>query len=258
MAALYSIENYERPSVAADAVVFGIDSVSSDNRKSLKQKKLKLLLVKRGEEPFAGSYSLPGGFLRNGETVETAAERELAEEAGVSRPKLIELKVYSRPDRDPRGWIISCCFIALTNTVELMTEKNSDALSAHWADLETFSDDEGLSFRLSLDGKVLYEYADGGITVNELAFDHGEMIKDAFIKLRDEVINHDMIFDLMPEYFAISDLQQPYETITGIKLSPQGFRKKIIGKLEETELFEEAAAHRTSRLYRRAKGRCGI
>lgn len=252
MSKLYSIEEFERPSVAADAVVFGIDRIETDNRKSLKQKKLKLLLVKRGEEPFIGSYSLPGGFLRKGETIGEAAIRELNEEAGVSDPKLIELGVYSKPNRDPRGWIISCCFIALTNTVQLATAGNSDAVSAHWVELESISEDNSPDFRLVSNEQVIFEYTKGNIVKNELAFDHGEMIRDAFIKLRDEVINHDMIFDLMPEFFSISDLQQPYETITGIKLSPQGFRKKMIGKLEETEMFDEAAAHRTSRLYKKA------
>ncbi|WP_295123608.1 NUDIX domain-containing protein [Ruminococcus sp.] len=233
-------------------MVFGVDSIKSDNRKSLDTKKIKLLLIRRGEEPFLGSYSLPGGFLRKGETIEEAAERELKEEAGVNEPKLIELGVYSKPGRDPRGWIISCCFIALTNTVALSTAANSDAASAHWVELESSDKDGRTSIKLTDGEKTIFEYSDGSIISNLLAFDHGEMVRDAYFKLRDEVINHDMIFDLMPELFTISDLQQPYETITGIKLSPQGFRKKMISKLEETEHFDEAAAHRTSRLYRKA------
>lgn len=252
MSNLYSLEKYDRPSVAADAVVFGIDSIKAEDKKNLDRKKLKLLLVKRGEEPFMGSYSLPGGFLRKCETIEEAAVRELKEEAGVIEPKLINLGVYSKPDRDPRGWIISCCFIALTNTVELSTAVGSDAESAHWLDLEATDTDEGLSLKLHDDGMIVYEYSCGHMQSDKLAFDHGQMILDAFLKLRDEVINHDMIFGLMPEYFTISDLQQPYEAITGIHISPQGFRKKVIGKLTETEFFDEAAAHRTSKLYRKA------
>lgn len=252
MNVLYSIEDYDRPSVAADAVVFGVDSVKADNRKSLDRKKMKLLLVERGEEPFKGCFSLPGGFLRKGETIEETAVRELKEEAGVIEPKLIELGVYSKPDRDPRGWIISCCFIALTNTVELATEKGSDAVSAHWFDLESSSEGDNTAIAVRRGDETVFEYRSGETQVNKLAFDHSEMILAAFLKLRDEVINHDMIFDLMPECFSISDLQQPYEAITGIHLSPQGFRKKMIGKLKETELFEEAAAHRTSRLYTKA------
>lgn len=69
------------------------------------------------------------------------------------------------------------------------------------------------------------------------------------MKLRDEVTNHDIIFELMPPLFAISDLQQPYEIITGKKTSPQNFRKKMSSKIRETEFFDERKAHRTSRLY---------
>lgn len=238
--------------MAADAVVFGVDSIRAENRKSLGQKKLKLLLVKRGEEPFMGRYSLPGGFLCSGETVENAATRELMEEAGVNDPKLINLGVYSKPDRDPRGWIISCCFIALTNTVQLSTATGSDAMSAHWLEVETSGEAAKTCLTLRAEDRIIFAYTDGEITTNELAFDHGQMIVDAFFKLRDEVVNHDMIFDLMPELFTISELQQPYEAITGVRLSPQGFRKRVINKLTETDQFEEAAAHRTSRLYRRA------
>lgn len=250
---LYSIEDYDRPSVATDAVVFGVDSIAAKDRKSLKEKKLKLLLVKRGEAPFKGQYSLPGGFLRRGETVHDSAVRELEEEAGVKEPKLIELGVYSKDGRDPRGWIISCCFIALSDTVSLSTAHDSDALSAHWLDVISTTDEGHFTLKLTDDKHTIFEYTDGEFIINELAFDHGIMIKDAFFKLRDEVINHDMIFDLMPELFTISDLQRPYEVITGVKLSPQGFRKRMMGKVEETDKYDEAAAHRTSKLYRRAR-----
>lgn len=246
---MYSIENYERPSVAADCVVFGIDSIEPDSPRSLRQRKLKILLVKRGEEPFMNRYSLAGGFLRKGETIEETAVRELREEAGVSDPKIINTGVYSREDRDPRGWIISCAFLALTRTVALSTADDSDALDAHWLDFE-YDDSDGEKITLS-DGnnEIVIRYNDGIPSKNPLAFDHAEIIYDAFMRLRDEVANHDLIFDLMPPLFAISDLQQPYEIIIGKKTSPQNFRKKMASKIRKTEYFDETAAHRTSKLY---------
>ena len=246
---MYSIENYERPSVAADCVVFGIDSIEPDSPRSLRQRKLKILLVKRGEEPFMNCYSLAGGFLRKGETIEETAVRELREEAGVSAPKIINIGVYSRADRDPRGWIISCAFLALTRTVALSTAYDSDALDAHWLDFE-YDDSDGEKITLSdEDNEMVIRYNDGIPLKNPLAFDHAEIIYDAFMRLRDEVANHDLIFDLMPPLFAISDLQQPYEIIIGKKTSPQNFRKKMASKIRETEYFDETAAHRTSKLY---------
>lgn len=249
---MYSIDDYERPSVAADSIVFGIDITAPESRKSLKQRKLMVLLIKRGEEPFLGHFSMPGGFLRKGESIEQAAVRELNEEAGVNEPKIIGLGVYSKAGRDPRGWIISCAFIALTKTVELKTAVGSDAAEARWFEFEY--EDRGSEEVITLTGgddRIEISYSEGQAHENALAFDHGQMLYDAFKKLRDEVVHHDLIFDLMPQLFAISDLQQPYEAIVGTKLTPQGFRKKMMSKLTETEFYDEAAAHRTSKLYSR-------
>lgn len=249
MIKIYSIENFDRPSVAADCVVFGIDSTEPDSPRSLRHRMLKILLIKRGEEPFMNRYSLAGGFLRKGETIEQTALRELQEEAGVADPKIMNIGVYSKTDRDPRGWIISCAYLALTRTVELSTAEYSDASDAHWLNFE-YDDSDGEKIILS-DGteEIIIHYNNGQPDKNPIAFDHAKIIYDAFLKLRDEVVNHDIIFELMPPLFAISDLQQPYEIITGKKTSPQNFRKKMSSKIRETEFFDETAAHRTSKLY---------
>lgn len=240
-------KDYERPSVAADIAAFGIDSEKSDNKRELDDKQLKILLVKRGEEPFKGLYSLPGGFLRPGETIESAALRELKEETGLSEAKLIPLKTYSEPERDPRGWIISCAFAALTRTIELDTEEMSDAESSCWMTVEMRS-----SVILIDDGAVVIKLKNGKAFSEELAFDHAQIIYDAFLKLRDEVKNHDIIFDLLPEFFTIADLQKPYEIITGKKEAAANFRRKMSKKIEETELFDnDGAMHRPSKLYKR-------
>ncbi|MBO5163399.1 MAG: NUDIX hydrolase [Ruminococcus sp.] len=240
-------KDYERPSVAADVAAFGIDSEKSDNKRELDDKQLKILLVKRGEEPFKGLYSLPGGFLRPNETIESAALRELKEETGLAEAKLIPLKTYSDPERDPRGWVISCAFAALTRTIELDTEETSDAESSCWLTVEMRS-----SVILIDDGAIVIKLKNGRALSEELAFDHAQIIYDAFLKLRDEVKNHDIIFDLLPEYFTIADLQKPYEIITGKKEAAANFRRKMSKKIEETELFDNGGAmHRPSKLYKR-------
>lgn len=240
----YDISIYDKPSVAVDAVVFGIEDCKSA---TMDEKKLKILLIKRGEEPFKDMFSLPGGFLRRGETVEEAVRRELAEEAGVTHSKLIPLKVYSKNGRDPRGWIISDAFISLTNTVELSTHVNSDAKEAVWLDL-TY---ESANDTLHIADDIIIS-ADGFVLGSTLAFDHGQIIYDAFRKLQDEVRYHDIIFDLMPELFTISDLHKPYKTILSKSETIQAFRKRMLPKIEETELYDNTtSAHRKSKLYRR-------
>lgn len=240
----YDISIYDRPSVAVDTVVFGVDDCKSA---TMDEKKLKILLVKRGEEPFMDMYSLPGGFLRKDETVEEAVRRELEEEAGVTSSKLIPLKVYSKTGRDPRGWIISDAFISLTNTVELSTLENSDAKEAVWLDLTYDSDNDTIHI-----GDDTIISADGFVLGSQIAFDHGQIIYDAFKKLQDEVRYHDIIFDLMPELFTISDLHNPYKTILDKTETIQAFRKRIMPKIEETDLYDNTtSAHRKSKLYKR-------
>lgn len=246
----YSITDYERPSVAVDAAVFGVDDHKSS---TMDEKVLKILLIKRGEEPFKDMYALPGGFLRKNETAEEAVSRELAEEAGVVGSKLIPLKVYSGEGRDPRGWIISAAFISLTNTVQLSTDRNSDALEAVWMEFRYDFTGSSEKLTISKDETVLEIIAENGRVIkNDFPFDHGTIIYEAFKKLQDEVRYHDVIFDLMPELFTVSDLHGPYQMILQKNESMQAFRKRMSPKIEETDKYDDTtAAHRKSKLYRR-------
>lgn len=248
----YSITDYERPSVAVDAAVFGVDDYKSS---TMNEKILKILLVKRGEEPFKDMYALPGGFLRKNETAEEAVYRELAEESGALVSKIIPLKFYSGENRDPRGWIVSAAFISLTNTVELSTAADSDAVKAEWFDIRWEMTDKKEKLVISNAETVLEIITDEGIVIkSDLPFDHGTIIYDAFKKLQDEVRYHDIIFDLMPELFTISDLHGPYQMILRKNESMQAFRKRMTPKIVETEMFDNTtAAHRKSKLYRRKK-----
>lgn len=246
----YSITDYERPSVAVDAAVFGVDDHKSS---TMDEKILKILLVKRGEEPFKGMYALPGGFLRKNETADKAVGRELAEEAGVINSKLIPLRVYSEQGRDPRGWIISAAYISLTNTVQLSTAQNSDAAEAVWMEFRYEVTGGSERIIISSDETALEIIAENGRVVkNDLPFDHGTIIYEAFKKLQDEVKYHDIIFDLMPELFTVSNLHGPYRMILQKDESMQAFRKRMAPKIEETDIYDDTtAAHRKSKLYRR-------
>ncbi|MBR6580484.1 MAG: NUDIX hydrolase [Ruminococcus sp.] len=242
-----SYKDYERPSVAADIVTFGIDSEKSENKRELDNKMLKILLIKRGEEPYKSQFSLPGGFLRPTETIENAAIRELNEETGISNATLIPMKTYSAPNRDPRGWIISCAFLALIRTIDTHTAEISDAESSCWMTFEMKD-----SVIIINNGEITIKINNGKAVSDELAFDHAQIIYDAFLKLKDEVINHDIIFELLPEYFTIADLQIPYEIITERKEAAANFRRKMAKKIEETDMFENGGAmHRPSKLYKR-------
>ncbi|MBQ8826178.1 MAG: NUDIX hydrolase [Oscillospiraceae bacterium] len=246
------IKDYERPSVAVDAVVFGISTVPNSNPRLLDEKRLEVLLIKRGEEPFKDKYALPGGFLRPDESLEEAACRELEEETGLTEISLLGLGNYSSPDRDPRGWIISCAYLALTNvnTYTLSTSPDSDASEAKWFSLSYNADDGGITLENGAE-KLVVGGPDG---TDRLAFDHGRIICDAYKKLQDEVVNHHLIFKLLPEFFTISELQVPYELITGRHEASANFRRKLADIIEETDRYSESnSAHRASKLYTRRK-----
>jgi 8-oxo-dGTP diphosphatase len=90
----------------------------------------RLLLIRRGREPFKGRYALPGGFVKIGETVEEACRRELLEETGVEAGPLTLVGVYSEPGRDPRGPTVSVAFLTRVRTAT--ARAGSDAAAAEW------------------------------------------------------------------------------------------------------------------------------
>jgi 8-oxo-dGTP diphosphatase len=109
-----------------------------------------VVLVKRAHEPYKGMWALPGGFVRYGERVEKAAAREAEEETGL-KVKLKKLVgVYSEANRDPRGHVVSVCFLA---------ER---------------TDDKPLAKGDAAEAKVFKD-----IPWDELAFDHAKILKEA-------------------------------------------------------------------------------
>ena len=91
----------------------------------------RILLIRRGNEPFKGCYALPGGFVDVGETVEEACRRELREETGLAVGDLLLVGVYSDPDRDPRGHTVSTVFLAQP-TAPAAPVAGDDAAAAEW------------------------------------------------------------------------------------------------------------------------------
>lgn len=284
--ASYDISRFERPSAAADMAVFSImrTDVRSDDKNYRKdpERRLKLLLIRRGSFPYKDCWALPGGFCRPGESVEETAGRELREETGVEEAYLKPFAIFSRPGRDPRGWIISHAFLALIDGERYQVRGGSDAWEAGWFDIsldkrqekkEIREDRAELAYiyklRLETQGSaplklhaeirerksfcghhetIDYEILNAG----GLAFDHAQIILCAYLALQREAgETGKIVFDLMPETFTLTSLQKAYETIQGRPLLTPNFRRKIAGYVTETEEVWDKVGHRPAKLYRR-------
>jgi 8-oxo-dGTP diphosphatase len=186
--------------VAADVVAFAVIDGA-----------MHVLLVRRRNEPFAGRWAIPGGFLEPDETLEQAALRELREETGVADVYLEQLATFSDVDRDPRGRIISCSYLALVDAVRAQLAGGDDAGEAAWRPLEPLLADMRLA-----DGPVL-------------AFDHDGILEYARRRLAYKLEYQNVAWSLLPERFTMSELRRVYEAGIGRAFEPNHFRRIALG-----------------------------
>ena len=206
--------SYPKPSVTVDIVIF-----------SFLRGKLRVLLIKRNNEPFLHQWALPGGFVQQNEKLEAAAARELHEETGLTGIYLEQLYTFGDPGRDPRGWTISVAYFAIVGADQTQKIKaGDDAGDAAWFDV--------------------YD-------LPELAFDHARIVAYALQRLRYKLEYTGLGFLLLPQEFTLTELQSVYEVVLQEKLDKRNFRKKILGLsiLEETGRFRHGD-HRPAKLYR--------
>jgi 8-oxo-dGTP diphosphatase len=112
---------YPHPAVSVDCVVLRPDGGE-----------LKILLIRRGSEPFAGNWALPGGFVEIDEPLDQAALRELEEETGLVPSRLEQIGAFGDPDRDPRERVISIAYLAQVATGNCDAKAADDAVDARW------------------------------------------------------------------------------------------------------------------------------
>ncbi len=207
--------DYPRPALTVDCVIFGLDESST----------LKVLLIRRGQEPYQHCWALPGGFVEMNEPLEQAALRELEEETGVTDVFIEQLYTFGAPQRDPRGRVVSVAYFALVNLAAHPVRAASDADTVQWFAVENLP---------------------------ELAFDHAHILKVAVNRLRAKVRYQPIGFELLPEQFTLTQLQNLYEAILGVKepLNKRNFRTRILkmGVLREVGK-QEGVAHRPAKLY---------
>lgn len=278
----YDITKFERPSIATDMAIFSImEEGQRDNFRKLPRKALKLLLIKRASYPFRDCWALPGGFCRPDEDVYETAKRELYEETNVSDAYLNLAGIFGDIGRDPRGWIISNTFLSLIDGENCNLRAGTDAWEAKWFTIrltaeeikkelkETYVDME-TEYKISLiheesntelyakvkEYKQFERYHESVryelVECKDIAFDHAKLILHTLLILRKNV-KHDLKigFDLMPEMFTLTQLQNSFELILDQKLLAANFRRKISDYVIETEQVIEGAGHRPAKLFKR-------
>ncbi|WP_338695006.1 NUDIX domain-containing protein [Streptomyces sp. Q6] len=191
----YDKHAYEPFAVTVDLAVFTVRAGA-----------LRVLLVERGQEPYAGRWALPGGFVQPDEAAETAARRELAEETGFGdvdgRLHLEQLRTYSEPDRDPRMRVVSVAFAALVPDPPEVSG-GSDAARAAWLPY-------------------------GSTAYGPLAFDHDRILSDAHDRVGGKLEYTCLATAFCPPEFTLGELRQVYEVVWGTELDPANFRRKVL------------------------------
>jgi 8-oxo-dGTP diphosphatase len=195
---------------------------------TVRDETLQVLTITRGNEPFRGQPALPGGFLRDGEDLRTAALRELRDETGLdgATMHLEQLSTYGAPDRDPRGRIVSVAYLAIVPDLPA-PRAGSDAAEACWTPVSLIR--------------------------GRLAFDHDEILDDAVERARTHLEFTTLATAFCGPNFTIGDLRKIYEVVWGRPLDPRNFNRKVVNTQGFIEpIGEKRAPHlgRPATLYR--------
>ena len=252
---------YDKLSMTADILILSVSSKDVVNYRKTDQKMMSILMVKRNDFPYKDKWCLPGGFLNpKTETLEECAKRVLKRETNLSNIYLEQLFTFDRVDRDPRMRVVSTAYVALIDK-ESLTE---EVKNASWFDIIDLKDknnvvtitlsngEEIIDFKIK---KVLREKSTDRydfVTVENksIAFDHELVILSGIERIRNKVNYTDIVFNMMPEYFTLGELQQVYEVILGKKLLDPAFRRIIAKKTVKTNKMKTGEGHRPSYLFK--------
>ena len=207
----------QRPLLAVDVVIF-----------TVRETTLQVLLVQRPEPPFQGVWALPGGFVQLQEPLDEAARRELAEHTGAQNVYLEQLYTFGAPNRDPRARVVSVVYFALVSPDHLDLRPGNGLVSTCWHPM---------------------------YNLPPTAFDHAAILEYALQRLRYKLEYTAVAFQLLPEEFTLSELQDVYAVILNEpSLDKRNFRKKVLknGIVTPTNRFRETGG-RPARLYRFSK-----
>ncbi|MCW3118529.1 MAG: hypothetical protein JWM28_2611 [Chitinophagaceae bacterium] len=207
-----SHSDYFRIAISVDCVIFGYD-----------KKELKILLIKSDLAEFSDLWSLLGDLVRPNEDLETASYRILKERTGLDDVYLEQVYTFGSLNRHPSGRVITVAYYSLVDINHLHLKLTHNEL--HWHRLTD---------------------------IKNLAFDHQLILNTCLQRIREQVMEKPVIFNLLPEKFSLRELQELYQSILGVNLDRRNFRKKISLKdwVVDLDEMESDVPHRPGKLYK--------
>jgi len=185
-----ALKKYEHAVIAVDVVIFTVE-----------EGKLKTLLIKMKKSPYEKSWAMPGGLVGGGESVDDAAKRHLEDKTGVKDIFLEQLYTFGEVDRDPFGRVVSVAYFALIPSAGIKLKTTADYQDVAWFDIKK---------------------------IPPLAYDHQKILDYAWRRLRAKLGYTNIVCNLLPDEFTLSQLQNAYELILDKKIDKRNFRKKIL------------------------------
>lgn len=198
---------------------------------TVKDSELCALVIRRGIEPFSGQWALPGGFVRQDESLEQAARRELQEETGIKPAEvghMEQLATFGDPGRDPRGPVISVAYLALVPNLPAPTA-GGDAHDAKIAPVDSLVDAR-----------------------RKLAFDHAKILETGVERARAKLEYTSLATAFCGDRFTIHSLRRVYEAVWGKRLDPANFHRKVTktpGFVVATEEHSQGDSGRPAQIY---------
>ena len=206
-------KEFQKVLLSVDCIIFGFDN-----------NKLKILIGRRQLDPGRGEWSLYGGFVRNDESLDDAANRTLAELTGLNKLYMRQVGAFGSIDRDPGERVGSVAYYALIN-VNDYDDKLRQEHGVEWVEVE----------------KLPTMYSD-----------HNLMVNRARKLMREKIKTQPISFQLLPPLFTLTQLQRLFEAVIGEEVDKRNFRKRIndMDYIEKTELIDKKHSKRGAALYR--------
>lgn len=272
----YDANQYERPSVTNDVIIFTTDDIKEENQRKVPKKGMQVLLVKRDEYPDKGKWSIPGGFIDVNESLEDGAKRKLREKTGVENVYIEQLYTFGDINRDKRTRVISIGNMALIEKEIIKFEETNELRESKWFWIDKIlietkknhryiennhiltlkSEDNEVEVRYQVNEKIdrtMYRrkemtYILLDESTENLAFDHYKILDYAVDRLRNKVEYTPIAFNLLPRLFTVKELQNVYEAIMGREIL--NFRRKMEDMIIETDEKIEGKPFRPAKVFK--------